>query len=532
MTLSSKRQDLQGIRGLAILSVLGFHFYPTYFPNGYLGVDQFFVLSGFLMCMLLTKSETMPVISGVLHFYSRRFKRILPLYLLFIFLTVISLYTIFPDTALLQNQSSATKALLFVSNRPHTGEEDYFEKLLIAIDLFTHTWSLSVEIQFYFIVPLIFLIGSYFSRFYKYGYYFVLGTISFAFNFILPSKVSFNSLLARIWQFLIGMIIYFYSTKPRNNCISNTFLGAIEHGECEREVLIIDNVENNDNEEAVEHKKVQCNKSTYLGPFSKYCFLIPMAFVVTYPIALFPFLVRPLFTFFTGLLMLVSTDDEFLSNRVLTYIGDISYSLYLIHWPIYAYTKLTFGNDPYGCEPLAANTTGCIKKLDEFVQLLNSSKPDYAFLLTRFFVIANPFTDVNTENDEIYIQMKSQLKKFLPNIKKKLYILDSFPRVHGDVIPHIADDLKDGKTFEEISKALLRPDGYERGRLRHAALVQECGDKCELIDYLPLFWNNSTHLYQYFDSRGFSYFTSPNHLSAHGIELVRHIYTKICANLK
>lgn len=103
------------------------------------------------------------------------------------------------------------------------------------------------------------------------------------------------------------------------------------------------------------------------------------------------------------------------------------------------------------------------------MQLLNSSKPDYAFLLTRlnlfvslipkpsifrFFVIANPFTDVNTENDEIYIQMKSQLKKFLPNIKKKLYILDSFPRVHGDVIPHIADDLKDGKTFEEISVSL------------------------------------------------------------------------------
>ncbi|CDR32754.1 Acyltransferase 3 domain-containing protein [Caenorhabditis elegans] len=293
---SSKRQDLQGIRGLAILSVLGFHFYPTYFPNGYLGVDQFFVLSGFLMCMLLTKSETMPVISGVLHFYSRRFKRILPLYLLFIFLTVISLYTIFPDTALLQNQSSATKALLFVSNRPHTGEEDYFEKLLIAIDLFTHTWSLSVEIQFYFIVPLIFLIGSYFSGFYKYGYYFVLGLISFTFYSILPLEVAFNSLFARIWQFLIGMVIYLHSVNPSKSGNSSSYklLETAENGESEKVSLVDDFSEDEVEDEIVDIAKPPTPPapSTYLGPFSKYCFLIPMAFVVTYPIAMFPFLVH------------------------------------------------------------------------------------------------------------------------------------------------------------------------------------------------------------------------------------------------
>uniref|UniRef100_A0A1I7U2N0 Acyl_transf_3 domain-containing protein n=1 Tax=Caenorhabditis tropicalis TaxID=1561998 RepID=A0A1I7U2N0_9PELO len=150
-------------------------FYPSYFPNGYLGVDQFFVLSGFLMCMLLKKTQNMPVSSAFIHFYSRRFKRILPLYLLFILLTLVALYTMFPDSSLVQNQSSATKALLFVSNRPHTGEEDYFEKLLIAIDLFTHTWSLSVEIQFYFIVPLIFLIGNGLNGPLKYGYYSILG---------------------------------------------------------------------------------------------------------------------------------------------------------------------------------------------------------------------------------------------------------------------------------------------------------------------------------------------------------------------
>ena len=136
------------------------------------------------MCMLLTKTEKMPVFSGFIHFYSRRFKRILPLYLLFILLTVISLYTVFPDASLLQNQSSATKALLFVSNRPHTGEEDYFEKLLIGIDLFTHTWSLSVEIQFYFIVPAIFFIGNKCNGYFNDGYYSIIGFIRFVFLYI------------------------------------------------------------------------------------------------------------------------------------------------------------------------------------------------------------------------------------------------------------------------------------------------------------------------------------------------------------
>ncbi|PIC34605.1 hypothetical protein B9Z55_014209 [Caenorhabditis nigoni] len=675
--VKSKRLDLQGIRGLAILSVLGFHFYPSYFPNGYLGVDQFFVLSGFLMCMLLTKSKEMPVCSAFLHFYSRRFKRILPLYLLFILLTLIALYTVFSESATLQNQSSAMKALIFVSNRPHTGEEDYFEKLLIAIDLFTHTWSLSVEIQFYFIVPIIFLIGNKLNGYFKYGYYSIIALISFLFYSILPSEVAFNSLFARIWQFLMGMMIYLYPITPiKESILSYKLLDSTEIDEF------------SEAKEAVEVIHPKAN--TYIGPFSKYCFLIPMGFVITYPIAMFPFLVRPLFTCFTGLLMLVSIDDEFLSNRVLTYIGDISYSLYLIHWPVYAYTKITFENNPYalasgllisvvlavvvyetyekwylklsntscallivflfimnvalinkdalydmnygvdkafgnssegfqrldgvtpdmtfddaarlnkmwnkydveamiepGCvkrtpkherwcdyelkgnefkvaifgnsytvnhhkmfvqecknraynitmdsERASPNDHPCVKKLPEFVEFIESAKPDYAFIFTRFFAVADPFEDKDNQDmkhDRTYIEMKSQLNKFLPNIKKKLYILDSFPRVDIGYVSHVAGDLKNGKSIEEIGKSLLRPDGYERGRLRHAALLKECGEKCELIDYLPLFWNNATSIYQYFDERGFSYFTSLNHLSAHGIELVRPIYTQICAGLQ
>ncbi|VDL68387.1 unnamed protein product [Nippostrongylus brasiliensis] len=80
-----KRQDLQGLRGIAISAVVLFHFFPDFFPNGYIGVDQFFVLSGFLMTMIFGHGQLI-TIKSTRTFYYRRIKRIIPLYLLMIVL--------------------------------------------------------------------------------------------------------------------------------------------------------------------------------------------------------------------------------------------------------------------------------------------------------------------------------------------------------------------------------------------------------------------------------------------------------------
>lgn len=687
---ASKRQDLQGIRGLAILSVLGFHFYPYYFPNGYLGVDQFFVLSGFLMCMLLTKTESMPLCSGIIHFYSRRFKRILPLYLLIILISIVALYTVFIDTAILQNQTSALRALFFVSNRPKTGEEDYFEKLSLAMDIFTHTWSLSVEIQFYVIVPFVFLIGNSITGNLKYGYYIILGITSLSYYLTSPQTVAFNSMFARIWQFLIGMIVYliYFNKLASYTSLPFTLLENKETEDGKVKLLDEDGLGESENEEENEGKEEVSTKSaTYLGPFSKYFFLFPMAYIVTYPVAFYPFLLRPTFTVFTGILMLLSVDDYYLSNKYLTYIGDISYSLYLIHWPIYSYCKLMhpgniyvltaglmisillavlvfetfekwylklsnisiiililtllsvnlilihkdviheqmnpigshnftrldgvlpnmtyedaerlnaywqhtdlggltepgcikrtpgkvwcdfeekgkdfklaiFGNSltlnhhkmflqecrhraynvtmysEYGCEPLAAlwDEDHCKRHLVDFVDFLTSTKPDYAFLFTRFFATGVPFehNDTSLENDSTYKEMKHQMEQFTPHIKKKLFVLDAFPRTNNQYTMQVAKDLKSGRKLEEIHEEIVQLDTYKLARLRTEAIVKECGSKCEMIDYEPLLFNKTTNRFEFFDSKGFLYFTGVNHLSAHGMELVRPIYTKICNKL-
>ncbi|ULT94429.1 hypothetical protein L3Y34_003716 [Caenorhabditis briggsae] len=155
--------------------------------------------------------------------------------------------------------------------------------------------------------------------------------------------------------------------------------------------------------------------------------------------------------------------------------------------------------------------------------------------MSRFFAVAEPYDNGpdHLNNEAVYLEMKSQLKKMLPNIKKKLFILDSFPRIWWGEIENIADGIKEGKkTMEEINKSLYDPFNYERGRHRHSRLVKnECGSKCELIDYVDAFWNKTMNAFQYFDTKGFTYFTGINHVSAHGLEHVRPIYNKICSYL-
>ncbi|ULT94430.1 hypothetical protein L3Y34_003717 [Caenorhabditis briggsae] len=691
---NSKRDDLQGIRGLAILSVLGFHFYPRQFPNGYLGVDQFFVLSGFLMCMLLTKSKKLPIFSFFTQFYIRRFKRILPLYFLVILCTVIALYTVFPTAAILQNQMSAGKALIFTSNRAHTEDEDYFEKLAVAMDLFTHTWSLSVEIQFYFIIPFIFLIGLQLKGASRYIYYACLSGLSFIFHATSPTSVAFNSVFARIWQFSVGMMAYFMADSQKRNTILYKSLGNMEK---EAEKVLEDG------------RVMKREEGVGIIILVKHTVLIISMLVMLIPVELTPLPVRLFITIFTGILIVLDVEDAVLTSQFLIYIGDISYALYLIHWPIYAYAKLTYPgntwiltsaliisillamlvhqtyerwylrqsnnmiatlviilfssnaifiyrdqiqenvdrtmnntvssdgkyprfdgwtpnmtlddaqkmnyhwnrydiNDPklresgcvhkfpnknwceypgngteykiailgssyarnhykliiqecrnrakafttadvMGCEPIAAPhipvdngrafaktwSPTCANHLIMFVDFINTTQPDYAFIMSRFFAVAEPYNNGpdNLNNDTVYLEMKSQLKKMLPNIKKKLFILDSFPRIQTKEVAKIAEEMKKGnKKMEDINKSLYDPFHYERGRHRYAELVKnECGPKCELIDYVDAFWNKTMNAFQYFDSNGFTYFTSINHVSAHGLEHVRPIYNKICSGL-
>jgi len=160
MSTISYRPDIQGLRAVAVLAVVLFHFNPALLPGGFVGVDVFLVISGFLIFSILLGRKAQPNygwFSTLRYFYGSRFRRIAPAY--FAMLVVASLLA----AVLLLPQDLATymqsldKAAWFASNTYFAGYGDYFapashEKPLL------HTWPLAVEIQFYLLAPFLVLL--------------------------------------------------------------------------------------------------------------------------------------------------------------------------------------------------------------------------------------------------------------------------------------------------------------------------------------------------------------------------------------
>ena len=148
MNQASYRIEIDGLRGISILLVVLYHAGINLFHSGFVGVDIFFVISGFLMTMILYEKKI-----SIINFYISRLKRILPA-LIFVIVFVFVLTTIiFLPGHLDHFYKSLKYTLLFTSNiffwiksADYFNINSYFQPLL-------HTWSLSLEMQFYFIMP-------------------------------------------------------------------------------------------------------------------------------------------------------------------------------------------------------------------------------------------------------------------------------------------------------------------------------------------------------------------------------------------
>ncbi|KAF1758473.1 hypothetical protein GCK72_014931 [Caenorhabditis remanei] len=339
-----KRDDLQGIRGLAIGAVIAFHFFPRWFPNGYIGVDMFFVLSGFLMTMIFGSK---PITSeSVYLFYYRRAKRILPLYLAIILIGSLLVFIVYPSTFVPMNMDSAWNSIFLYHNMAeHSDNNLYFKMLNQAEDIFTHTWSLCVEMQFYLLAPIIFLFLSFCTT----GsmltvFHLIIIVTSLGNHLMATEQVAFNSVFCRVWQFLIGSAVYFLSVELielDTKTIKYTELLLEEQGDSDEEEK-----EENDEDDEVIFSKPRRNLSRsplYILLWTSLLFLIFLSFA---PWAIPASALRITCTFLSAMIILTGTlcETNPMKNRVLVYIGDISYSLYLVHWPIYVYVKHYYEN--------------------------------------------------------------------------------------------------------------------------------------------------------------------------------------------
>ncbi len=206
---------IQYLRALSVLLVFFYHLKFEIFQNGYLGVDVFFVISGYVITSRLYENFKIDKTISLKNFFIKRFKRIYPILLVFLFTTFIIITILSPLEYLNNRINTLIFALFGISNFFYLfSDKDYFDT--IFDDPLNHTWSLGVEEQFYIFFPISFLILIYFFRNnFKLIYYFfiiliLLGTI---FTFLNQDdvKLIFYSPLFRFWQFLFGSTIFLIS---------------------------------------------------------------------------------------------------------------------------------------------------------------------------------------------------------------------------------------------------------------------------------------------------------------------------------
>ena len=150
------RKDINGLRAYAVLVVVLYHFGVLGFSGGFVGVDIFFVISGFLMTKIIYSGLNKENFS-LLQFYYSRAKRIIPT-LIILCLTLLSIgWYLLPAMDYRALGIHSVSALVFLSNFKFWKESGYFDTSSHE-NLLLHTWSLSVEWQFYIVLPLIFIL--------------------------------------------------------------------------------------------------------------------------------------------------------------------------------------------------------------------------------------------------------------------------------------------------------------------------------------------------------------------------------------
>ena len=206
------RNDINLLRALSVLFVLLYHFKIPYINNGYVGVDIFFVISGYLMTSIIFNGFNQNTFN-LRKFYIGRFKRIVPALLIIVIILFIFGYFNFLSIIYSRLVNEIVYAIAFISNIDYFRDVGYFD-----IDAykkwFLHTWSLSVEFQFYLIYPLVLLILKKFFNINTLKWFillaFILSLISSIYESYTNPSAAYFLLQNRAWQLLAGGLVYLF----------------------------------------------------------------------------------------------------------------------------------------------------------------------------------------------------------------------------------------------------------------------------------------------------------------------------------
>ncbi len=199
------RADIDGLRGVSVLAVVLFHAGFDTFSGGFIGVDVFFVISGYLITGIILSDLNSNSFS-LLVFFRRRILRIVPALFAVLIATVLAASLLVPNSYQVGIQESAGAAALFVSNFYFLAQRGYFE-VAAQLQPLLHTWTLGVEAQFYLLMPFLLLLVSRVRRANPLHVVLLLSVASFAFATIavqLWPSFAFFMLPTRAWELLLG----------------------------------------------------------------------------------------------------------------------------------------------------------------------------------------------------------------------------------------------------------------------------------------------------------------------------------------
>lgn len=303
------RTEIDGLRAFAVLTVIINHFNKEILPGGYLGVDIFFVISGFVITSSLYSKKSKNFRDFISGFYERRIKRLVPALLVFVVIMSIAicLFNPYPETQL----GTGKRALIGLSNIALYNQSiDYFAQST-KLNVFTHTWSLAVEEQFYFIFPFLVWFSGY-GRQTKKG-------VTNLFQIVLTLAIS-------------SLIIFLYLYQK--NQPAAYFLMPSRLWEMSSGCLLFLGLQK------------RASIGEFLGKLPSFLVLSLIFGVMYLPISFAP--VSTLAVVILTSVLIASLKKNTAAYRLLTnpkvvYIGLLSYSLYLWHWGILSISRWTVG---------------------------------------------------------------------------------------------------------------------------------------------------------------------------------------------
>jgi peptidoglycan/LPS O-acetylase OafA/YrhL len=321
------RPDIDGLRAIAVLSVIIFHAFPRFNPGGFIGVDIFFVISGFLISTIIFRSLDNNSFS-ILDFYKRRIKRIFPALILVLISSLILGWMLLLETEFQGLGKHVLSSIGFVLNGVLWREGTQYFGSPIEYKPLINLWSLGVEEQFYLVWPLI----AYFIWKFREFFLVIIGLLlltSFLINIFglyIFHKNSFCYYLpfSRFWELSAGGALG-YITIYKNNYLNSVITKVFSM---------------RNKNEAINNIK------SFTGLF----LIIISSIFINADKSFFPGFLA-LLPVFGAFLIIDSGSNAWvnrvvLSNRFLVKIGLISYPLYLWHWPLLSFNMFIYAGNP------------------------------------------------------------------------------------------------------------------------------------------------------------------------------------------